>query len=352
MVLAYSQSRGMDKTMQLGPLMLDLQSTRLQPEETDLLLSPHVGGVIFFARNFECKSQLMDLIGEIRQVRGNLLLAVDQEGGRVQRFKEGFTRLPPMQAFYRLFQQTPVQALALAENTGWLMAVELLASGLDFSFAPVLDIDDNHCSVIANRAFAPEPGAVIELAGAFIRGMHEAGMAATGKHFPGHGNVSGDSHLIRPVDERSWREIEATDLQPFKALSKQLQAVMPAHIEFPAIDSQTVGFSSVWLQKILRQKLGFDGVIFSDDLSMEGASGAGGYAKRAEKALAAGCDMVLACNNRAGALEILSWLEQESFQASKRLYSMAASKNWCWETLDQQPRRQETVTQLAALDGC
>mgnify|MGYP000276831853 CR=1 FL=1 len=338
--------------MQLGPLILDLQSTRLRPEEKDLLLSPYTGGVIFFARNFECKSQLMDLIGEVRQLRGDLLLAVDQEGGRVQRFKEGFTRLPPMQAFYTLYQKVPERALALAENTGWLMAAELLATGLDFSFAPVLDVDNNRCAVIADRAFAPEPDAVIDLAGAFIRGLHAAGMAATGKHFPGHGSVSGDSHLVRPVDDRSWKEIEATDLRPFKMLSTQLQAVMPAHITFPAVDSQPVGFSSVWLREVLRQELGFEGVIFSDDLSMKGASGAGGYAKRAEKALTAGCDMVLACNNQAGALEILRWLERENFPASTRLSSMAGSTRWNWDSLGRQSRWQETVEQLATMGSC
>ena len=333
----------------LGPLMLDLAGTRLQAKERELIRSPEVGGIIFFARNFESRSQLLELVSDIRQVREDLLLAVDQEGGRVQRFKAGYTRLPAMQSFYPGFCRVPEATLSLVEDVGWLMAVELLASGLDFSFAPVLDMDTDRCAVIADRAFAEDAESVAALAGAFMRGMHDAGMATTGKHFPGHGSVSGDSHKVLPVDNRSLAEIEASDMRPFAALGSQLDAVMPAHIRFPMVDSlHTVGFSPVWLQQVLRIQLGFDGVIFSDDLSMEGASAAGGYAERASAALRAGCDMVLACNNREGAETIITWLASQAHTPSRRLESMRARQQWCWDEVEASSRWQDTVSRLKA----
>jgi beta-N-acetylhexosaminidase len=295
--------------MPLGPVMLDLVGTVLQDDEKVMLSNPLVGGVIYFARNYQSPAQIKSLSDAIRDIRPELLIAVDQEGGRVQRFIEGFTRLPAMQKFLPLYRKNAEACLGMVKNCGWLMASELLAVGVDFSFAPVLDVDDIGCDVIANRSFSPNPQEVCALASAWMSGMHEAGMATTGKHFPGHGSVTSDSHLTQPVDTREFVDIARHDLIPFVELFASLDAVMPAHILFSSVDAMhTVGFSSYWLQTILRKDLGFEGVIFSDDLSMRGAASVGGYVARAEHALAAGCDMVLICNNRDGANEVLKSL--------------------------------------------
>ncbi len=331
-----------------GPLMLDLDSYALSDEEQQLVRHPAVGGVILFARNIRCRSQVADLAASLRELRPQLLLAVDQEGGRVQRLREGYTRLPSMAALgarYRIDDRDG----SLLRDAGWLMAAEVLASGIDFSFAPVLDVDAHHCSVIADRAFADDPEKVAQAAALFVEGMHEAGMAATGKHFPGHGGVIADSHLETPVDNRGLAELEARDLVPFRRLATQLDAVMPAHIVFPRVDDQCVGFSRRWLQGELREKLGFGGAIFSDDLSMAGAEQAGGYAQRARLALEAGCDMVLVCNNRRGALEVLEALEETGFEPSGRLQGMAARRSWTWDGLREEARYGETVSRLGEL---
>lgn len=310
--------------MALGALMLDLEGLSLTADEQTLIQHPHIGGIILFARNFQNVAQLRALVGEIRRLRPELLLAVDQEGGRVQRFREGFVRLPAMKVFGDLYQQDAKAARLAAYRCGWLMASEVLAVGIDISFAPILDLDCGISRVIGDRSFSADPAVAITLLREFIRGMNEAGMAATGKHFPGHGSVVADSHVDIPRDERSWDEIESHDLQPFMALARELQGVMPAHVIYSRIDARPAGFSPFWLQDILRQRLGFEGVIFSDDLSMEGAGVAGSYGARAEAALDAGCDMVLACNNRAGALEVLAtlerrgqWPQQQRFAALK-----------------------------------
>jgi len=330
--------------------MLDLQGLQLTEAEKALIQRPAVGGLIFFARNFESRKQIIELVKEIRALRPEILLAVDQEGGRVQRFKQDFTRIPPMQMLGDLYKKDTDQALLLAKNSGWLMASEILACGIDISFAPVLDVDDHACAVIADRAFSPDPETVTALGACFVEGMREAGMASTGKHFPGHGSVAGDSHLVLPVDDRPFEQVMSHDGTCFASLiGKGLDAVMPAHIVFSQVDAQPVGFSALWLQTILRQQLGFEGVIFSDDLSMEGATGAGSYAERAALALSAGCDMVLACNNRAGALEVLDWLEREGCESSTRLSSMAARRSLDWVTLEGDSRYRETRRQLKLL---
>lgn len=331
--------------------MLDLEGLQLSPGEQSLLADPLVGGVIFFARNYESREQLAQLVAEIRRIRPDLLLAADQEGGRVQRFKIGFTRIPAMQSFLPKYRAEPKIALQLVKDAGWLMAAEILAMDIDFSFAPVLDVDDEYCSVIADRSFSGRPDEVADLAGAFIAGMHESGMAATGKHFPGHGAVKGDSHLVLPVDERSWESIAGRDWRPFQALAGTLDAVMPAHIVYSKLDSQPVGFSRFWLQDKLRGELGFEGVIFSDDLSMEGAAIGGSYGDRAELALAAGCDMVLVCNNPGGALEVIERLKVKSAPVSPRLPSMRKRRNWDWKTLESQTRWEDTRAELAKLLG-
>ncbi|MDC0953738.1 beta-N-acetylhexosaminidase, partial [Porticoccaceae bacterium] len=280
------------------------------------------------------------------QASANLLIAVDQEGGRVQRLRDGFTPLPPMQLLADSVVQNPEVGVQLVRDTGWLMASEVLACGFDISFAPVLDVDRDTSSIIGDRAFSDQPEMVITLAQAFIEGMNEAGMAATGKHFPGHGGIVADSHLEAPADHRSWQQLLDHDLKPFVALSKQLAGVMPAHITFPAVDPDSVGFSGFWLQQVLRQQLSFDGVIFSDDLSMKGADVAGGYIDKAQLALNAGCDMILVCNCPEGAREVLQMMEHRSLAGSDRIASMGATKSVHWDKLCADSRRTRVVQQL------
>ena len=332
--------------MAYGRLMLDLAGTELTAEEQQILQSPQVGGVILFARNIQSREQVTALNAQIRQASANLLIAVDQEGGRVQRLRDGFTPLPPMQLLADSVVQNSEVGVQLVRDTGWLMASEVLACGFDISFAPVLDVDRNTSSIIGDRAFSDQPEMVITLAQAFIEGMNEAGMAATGKHFPGHGGIVADSHLEAPVDHRSWQQLLDHDLKPFVALSKQLAGVMPAHITFPAVDPDSVGFSGFWLQQVLRQQLSFDGVIFSDDLSMKGADVAGGYIDKAQLALNAGCDMILVCNCPEGAREVLQMMEHRSLAGSDRIASMGATKSVDWDKLCADSRRTRVVQQL------
>ena len=297
--------------MKLGPVMLDLAGPELAAEEKERLRHPSAGGVILFARNFESPRQLLALTAEIHALRRpELLIAVDHEGGRVQRFLEGFTRIPPMHLLGERWKSDAAGALALAEAMGYVVAVELRTHGVEFSFAPVLDVDFGSSSIIGDRAFSDEPAAITALAGAFVAGSTAGGAASVGKHFPGHGYVKADSHVDVPVDERGLVEIEANDLQPYRGLiPRGLAGVMPAHVIYPAVDSRPAGFSRVWLKDILRGRLGFGGMIFSDDLSMEGASVAGGPTERARAALEAGCDMVLLCNAPQAAAGLLDGLQ-------------------------------------------
>jgi beta-N-acetylhexosaminidase len=290
--------------------MLDLAGLEPTAEEREVLAHPLVGGVILFARNYAAPDQLDALTRAIRGVRAPpLLVAVDHEGGRVQRFLDGFTRLPPMRALGRVHDRNPPLAANLAGAIGVVLAAELAAHGVDFSFAPVLDVDFGSSSVIGDRAFHSDPHAVAALAGALVAGMGRVGMAAVGKHFPGHGYVRADSHHEVPVDDRDLAAIEAADLVPYRALiGHGVAGVMPAHVIYPRVDSRPAGFSPVWLKDILRGRLGFDGLVFSDDLSMEGAAVAGGIAERARAALDAGCDMVLVCNAPDAARRLLDGL--------------------------------------------
>jgi beta-N-acetylhexosaminidase len=297
----------MARELPLGPVMVDVAGLGLVPADRELLAHPLVGGVILFARNYASPDQLRALTADIRSLRSPaLLIAVDHEGGRVQRFVDGFTRLPPMRALGRIYDDNPALAENLAGAVGVVLASELAAHGVEFSFAPVLDIDFGSSSVIGDRAFHAEATTVARLAGALAGGLRRVGMAAVGKHFPGHGYARGDSHHEVPVDDREITAIEAADLVPFRALiGAGLEGVMPAHVIYPRIDPRPAGFSPVWLREILRGRLGFDGIVFSDDLSMEGASVAGGIVERGRAALDAGCDMVLVCNARAAAEQLL-----------------------------------------------
>ncbi len=305
--------------MTLGPVMLDVSGTALTAEERHRLRHPLVGGVILFTRNYQSPAQIAALVGEIHELREpQLLVAVDHEGGRVQRFRDGFTVLPPARRLGDLYDENPRRARRIAHMAGWLMAAELRAVGVDFSFAPVLDLDFGVSEIIGNRAFHSNPDAVADLAGSYVAGMAEAGMAATGKHFPGHGACAADSHLTLPVDNRTYADIYVQDLVPFERLIEQgLAGIMPAHVLYPNVDAQPAGFSRFWLQEVLRGRLKFQGIIFSDDLSMEGAKGAGGIVERAELALAAGCDMVLVCNDPTAAGDVLQRLKPHEDAASR-----------------------------------
>ncbi|WP_425439086.1 beta-N-acetylhexosaminidase [Pseudidiomarina maritima] len=302
--------------MDMTAVMIDLEGTELTNAERELLAHPAVGGVIFFSRNYENQTQLLELVRQTRAAARNpLILAVDHEGGRVQRFRDGFSAIPAMAQIGR-YAESDAQAQNWAQELGWLMAAEVLAMDIDISFAPVLDVN-GISEVIGDRAFAETSEKLIPIARAFIRGLHQAGMKATGKHFPGHGSVRADSHIEIPVDERSWEEILATDLPPFIELASCLDAVMPAHVIYPAVDDKPAGFSSYWLQDILRAQLQFNGIIFSDDLGMAGATVAGSMSERAHAALDAGCDMVLVCNDRAGAMEVIQAVEPRLEQLKK-----------------------------------
>ncbi len=339
--------------MTLGPLMCDVAGTELTDDDRRRLSHPLVGGVILFARNYASLAQLDALTTEIHALKSApLLIGVDHEGGRVQRFREGFTRLPAMRAFGERWDTHPQQARHLAREAGYVLASELRAHGVDFSFAPVLDLDYGASSVIGDRAFHRDPRAVFELGQAVMLGMKDAGMAACGKHFPGHGHVVADSHVAIPVDERSLPDIARADLVPFRMMIEAgLAALMPAHVIYPRIDAQPAGFSRVWLGDILRGELGFDGVIFSDDLCMAGAAVAGDIVARVEAALVAGCDMALVCNRPDLADEVLARLQVDwPAPARARLARMHGRPHPAGMTmLRESPRYADALRHLAGL---
>lgn len=310
--------------MSIGPLMLDIEGLEVNSREHDLLKNPLLGGMILFSRNYDSPQQVAELTQSIREIAGrDILIAVDHEGGRVQRFRDGFTAVPAMGTIL-LENSNHEQAKRKAYQWGAMIAIEVQAVGIDFSFAPVLDLNKNISQVIGDRAFSGKVDEVIELGREFIRGMNHYGMAATAKHFPGHGSVEADSHIDIPVDDRPREQIISEDMRVFAELAQDYQAVMPAHVIYPAFDKQPAGFSSIWLQDILRGQLGFDGVIFSDDLSMKGAEVVGGYYQRAEAAIKAGCDMVLVCNHPKEGQELA---EQFDFDCdSKSAERLAAMK--------------------------
>ncbi|MDJ0712007.1 MAG: beta-N-acetylhexosaminidase [Woeseiaceae bacterium] len=300
--------------MSLGPVMLDIEGLSLSPADRDLLREPAVGGVILFSRNYESVEQVTDLVADIRALRSPpLLVAVDHEGGRVQRFRDGFTVMPPMRHIGREYDRDAEAGLSAARAAGWLIASELRAAGIDLCFAPCVDLDWGVSEIIGNRAFHRKPDAVADLANAFSRGLRSAGMAAVAKHFPGHGAVVADSHLKLPIDRREYGHI-LDDMRPYDRLvsTGAVAGVMLAHIIYEQIDSMPAGFSDYWIQRELRSRLGFGGAVFCDDLSMKATHRYGSMAERGLCALNAGCDMILVCNDRDAAHEAVDALADYS----------------------------------------
>jgi len=316
----YSLPSGASQRLPPGPVIVDVAGTELTREEATRLRHPLVGGVILFARNFENRVQLSELCAAIHACRdGPLLISVDHEGGRVQRFRsDGFTALPAMRRLGEVWQDDPLNALRLATRTGYVLAAELRACGIDLSFTPVLDLDYGASSVIGDRAFHRDAKIVAQLARALVQGLQCAGMAACAKHFPGHGFVAADSHHDLPVDERELDAILSEDAAPYGWLGDLvLPAVMPAHVVYRAVDDLPAGFSPFWIQTVLRGQLHYEGLVFSDDLTMQGAAVAGDILARAQTALGAGCDMVLVCNRPDLADELLARLQADMSPASR-----------------------------------
>lgn len=304
-----------------GVLMIDIDSTALTAEDVSLIKQAQVGGVILFSRNVADAKQVRELCDDIRYHNPDILIGVDQEGGRVARLREGFTPLPSMGKLGDLFNQDPSTALSCAYDCGYLMAAEVLAVGIDLSFAPVLD-RDGVSQVIGDRSFHQDPQVIVALATQFMRGMKAAGMATTGKHFPGHGAIAPDSHVSEAIDTRSLEEIMATDMEPFAQTLPWLDALMPAHVIFSQVDDKPAGFSKIWLQDILRKQLSFDGVIFSDDLSMAAAQAAGDVSARVQAAVEAGCDIALVCNDRVAAHEAAEAAQELPYPNQERIKTM------------------------------
>lgn len=298
--------------------MIGLEGLEISDLEREMLLNPLVGGVILFTRNYESIEQVTALVAGLHGLKEpGLLISIDHEGGRVQRFRKDFTVMPAVRNLGVLFDKDARQARELAELSGWLMAVECRSIGVDFSFAPILDMDRGISDIIGDRAFHSDPEIITDLANAYVRGMRSAGMVATGKHFPGHGGVVEDSHVALPIDRRPFEDIMMEDLVPFERLiNNGMEAVMVAHVIYEQIDPGLAGFSKFWLQDVLRTRLGFQGVIFSDDLEMEGAAIVGGLVDRATLALEAGCDMVLVCQTQQAAIETLDGLPEWNNPAS------------------------------------
>lgn len=332
-----------------GRLMIDIQGTSLSYADIELINNNQVGGLILFERNFHSKEQIFDLCSEIKGIKRNILISVDQEGGRVQRFKSGFTKLPSMQVLSDYAASNSNSNINIFKEVGWLMAAELIAVGIDISFAPVLDVDRNTSSIIGNRSFSDIPSNVSSIAKEFISGMNEAGMQATGKHFPGHGGIFEDSHLLQPQDKRTLDELIKRDLIPFMDLKDDIGGIMCAHILFPEVDALSAGFSPFWIKEILRNRIGFKGVVFSDDLTMKGA-GEYSYAERVNLSLSAGCDMVLICNSRDGVTEAITHMEQNNIGGSNVIPSMLSHSKILWEDLNNSDRRLKIREDLANIE--
>lgn len=334
--------------IEYGRLMLDIDGTSLSNEDKDLLMNKHVGGLIFFSRNFESFNQITNLVHEIRNIKENIIIAVDQEGGRVQRFNKEFTKIPTMQEVAKYANSN--NDMSFLKEVGWLISSELIAAGIDLNFAPVLDIDDKTSSIIGDRAFANNALDVISLTSNFIDGMHEAGMKSTGKHFPGHGGIFEDSHIELAEDHRELDELMGLDIKPYIELSNKLDAIMCAHILFPNIDKYIPSYSRYWLKDILREKIKYKGLIFSDDLSMFGA-GDLSFANKAVKSIEAGCDMILVCNNRYEAINVIEAFEKNDISLSKKIHQMRKTSNTDWDDLSRNNRRSVVKEKLKTIGG-
>lgn len=333
--------------------MIGIPGLGLSADDRQLLGHPAVGGVILFDRNYEAPRQLEELVADIHGLREpQLLVAVDQEGGRVQRFRSQFTRLPPPARFGSLYDDDREAALKLIRDCGWLMAAELRACGVDFSFAPALDLHTRESVVIGDRALHREPEVVAMLAHAFMAGMSSAGMCAVGKHFPGHGSVEGDSHLVLPVDERDLETIRGADMLVFERMIHYgMPAVLAAHVVYSRVDSRPAGYSHVWLGQVLRSELGFTGAVFSDDLGMAGAALDGGAPEQVARALDAGCDMALLCNDRSAVESVIEhYANRGSALRSARLARLHGRNRISWQDLQSDSHHRHTALAIAALE--
>jgi beta-N-acetylhexosaminidase len=339
--------------MTLGPLMVDIAGTELSADDVRVLGDPLVGSVLLFTRNYRNPRQLSELTASIRAVRTpHLLIAVDHEGGRVQRFREGFTRLPAMRLLGRRFDEDRRDALELAQSVGWLMAAELRAVGVDFSFAPCIDLDYGASEIIGDRAFHSDPDSVAALGVATLLGMREAGMPAIAKHFPGHGAVIADSHVALPVDRREYADLEG-DIRPYRTLiDNNLAGIMAAHVVFPAVDALPASLSQRWIGGVLRGELGFHGCVFADDLTMAGAAAFGDVIARADLAFAAGCDVLPICNDRPSVELVLGRLQANvgSAASQARLVRMRA-RGEAPADLQANSHWQQTAARIAALSA-
>ena len=333
-----------------GRVIIDVEGTHLTQEDQQLLQHPAMGGLILFSRNYQDLKQLQSLISEIRSIRPELILCIDQEGGRVQRIREPLTRLPALQRCEAVWMKDATSGERLAESLGWLMASEILSLDIDLSFAPVLDLDRQISEVIGDRAFSADMDCLHALAGAYISGMERAGMAATGKHFPGHGGVAPDSHAMLPYDDRAFDEIADNDLRIFQRLFSKLPALMTAHIIFQQVDDQPVAFSSYWLKTLLRQQLNYTGLIFCDDLNMAGAKDwISDPVERGQRALDAGCDLLLLCNHRPDARLLLDGLRDASTLPTSQRNSLRRATGWHWDTFADSDARRQAQQTIAAL---
>jgi beta-N-acetylhexosaminidase len=330
-------------------LMIGVAALELAEHEKRWLSAPSVAGVLLFARNYQSREQLIALCDAIREAGGDeLLIAVDQEGGPVQRFRDGFTRLPPLAAIGAMYERDPTEAVRLAEEHAWVMASELRASGVDFSFAPVVDLARGNAA-IGLRAFHADPAVTAELAQAYVRGMHLGGMAAVLKHFPGHGSVSADTHKAQAIDPRSLDQIRRDDLRPFaECIEARVEAVMMAHVTYPAVDGQPAGYSKVWIGQILRGELGFAGAVISDDISMAAAGAAGSVGERVRAHLGAGCDLVLACFPEV-VDEAIAAMQGEASPMPPSLAALRGALGASWDSLIDNPQRDRFVARITAL---
>ena len=310
--------------------MADVDGVSLSDEDKFLISSKHIGGLILFSRNYDSFDQLNNLINEIHAIKENIIIAVDQEGGRVQRFKKEFTKIPSMQEVSVYAKKNGDRELI--KDLAWLVSSELIAAGIDINFAPVLDINRNISSIIGDRSFSEKISEVISNASDYIDGMHEAGMKSTGKHFPGHGNVAEDSHLELPEDKRDLQELINTDIKPYTKLKDKLDVIMCAHILFTSVDNKIPSFSKTWIDNVLRNNLNYKGLILSDDLSMKG-TGNQSLINKVKMSFEAGCDMAIICNDRPGVKEVIDYLDEIKLEETSKISEIKSSRKITWNDL-------------------